>query len=385
MLRRRTLRLGHRRKNLCRFHHTDREWRMTIHQLLPCLRHGDAIGNHTIEIQRILRKWGHDSRIFADDIHDDMRAFAKSYHRLKRRHLRDALLIYHFSVGSGLSEYVRALPNPTILIYHNITPPDFLKGYDEYIRQVLEKGRHELKLFISHCDLALGDSEFNRLELEEMGFQQTGVLPIILNFDKYSLAPDQTVLNRYQDGWRNIIFVGRLVPNKCQEDIIHAFYLYKTYINPKSRLFLIGLGGIERYDLMLEQFLRRLQLDDVYFTGKVTDNELAAYYAIADLLVCMSEHEGFSVPLVEAMHANIPILAYNAASIPYTLDGAGVLINHKRYEEIAEMMDLLIEDQTVRAQILRAQQRRLEYFQKPKLERILQTSIDHVIGTGRQA
>jgi glycosyltransferase involved in cell wall biosynthesis len=352
---------------------------MKIHQILPCFRHGDAIGNHTIEIQRILKSWGYESLIFADDIHDEMRSLAKSYKKLKGRTLQDAIIIYHFSVGSEVSEFVKSLPNKKILIYHNITPHTFLRGHDDYIREILEQGRDELKQFVALCDLALGDSEFNRLELEEMGFQHTGVLPIIVNFDKYHNSPDPRIIRRYDDDSKNIIFVGRIVPNKCQEDIILAFYVYKKYINPKSRLFLIGMKGIERYDFMLAELVRKLQLDDVYFPGLITDAELAAYYQIADLLLCMSEHEGFNVPLLEAMYVNIPILAYNATSIPYTLDGAGVLINQKRYEEIAEMMDLLMENQPLRAQILAAQRKRLEFFQKPRLEKLLKTYIERVV------
>ena len=217
---------------------------MKIHQLLPCLRHGDAIGNHTLEIQRILQRWGHESLIFADDIHADMRSFARSYKKLKGRHLKDAILIYHFSVGSPISEFVKTLPNKKLLIYHNITPGSFLHGYDGYIREVLDQGRTELQHFANLCDLALGDSEFNRQELESFGFPHTGVLPIILDFEKYTRAPDENVLQRYKDGNRNVLFVGRLVPNKCQEDVIQAFYMYTRYIQPKSRLFLIGLGEL---------------------------------------------------------------------------------------------------------------------------------------------
>jgi glycosyltransferase involved in cell wall biosynthesis len=353
---------------------------MKIHQILPTFRREDAIGNHTIEIQRILRNLGYKSMIFADDIHDSVRSLAKSYKKLKGWKLRDAIIIYHFSVGSDVSEFVKSLPNKKILIYHNITPAHFLRGYDDFVKEILEQGRGELKLFVDVCDLALGDSEFNRLELEEMGFKSTGVLPIILNFDKYDNLSDPRIINRFNDEYKNIIFVGRVVPNKCQEDIILAFYMYKTYINPKSRLFLIGMQGIERYDFMLEELISHLQLDDdVHLTGLVTDEELAAYYKIADLLLCMSEHEGFNVPMLEAMHANIPILAYNATSIPYTLDGAGVLINKKNYEEIAEIMDLLMEDQTLRSRILENQRKRLPFFQKPRLEGILKSYIEQII------
>ncbi len=351
---------------------------MKIHQLLPCLRHGDAIGNHTLEIQRILRRWGYESEIYADDIHLDMRSYAKSYKKLKGRHLKDAILIYHFSVGSPISEFVKTLPNKKLLIYHNITPGSFLRGYDDYIREVLDQGRNELRHFASLCDLALGDSEFNRQELETFGFAKTGALPIILDFEKYTRSLNVNVMNRYKDGFKNILFVGRVVPNKCQEDVIQAFYLYTRYIQPRSRLFLIGLGGIERYDCMLDVFIKQLQLDNVHLTGKVTDEELAAYYHIADLMLCMSEHEGFSVPMIEAMHIGIPVLAYNATSIPYTLDDAGVLINEKRYAEIAEMMDLLIENQPFREKILHSQQQRLAYFARPRLEQVLKTYIEEI-------
>ena len=348
---------------------------MKIHQLLPCLSYGDAIGNHTLEIQRILQSWGHESLIFADDIHDNMRPFAKSYTKLKRQALKDAVLIYHFSVGSPVSDFVKTLPNRKMLIYHNITPGDFFRGYEDYIREVLERGRGELRDFVDLCDFAVGDSEFNRLELEELGFQRTGVLPIILDFDKYTRQPDPQVLSRYQDGWRNIIFVGRLVPNKRQEDIIQAFAIYKRYVNPKSRLFLIGGGGIERYDFMLEELIRRLGVKDIHITGKVTDDELAAYYQLADLMLCMSEHEGFSVPMVEAMHSGLPILAYNSTSIPYTLGESGVLANEKRYDEVAEMIDLMIENQRFRQGIIENQHRRLSDFERANVEQILKSSL----------
>ncbi len=353
---------------------------MKIHQLLPCLRHGDAIGNHTLEIQRILRQWGHDSEIYADDIHADMRAYAKSYTKLRGSALRDAILIYHFSVGSPVSDFVKSVSNKKLLIYHNITPGHFFKGYEDYIRQVLDNGREELHHFVNACDLAVGDSEYNRIELEEAGFLRTGVLPIILDFDKYSRSPDALVLQRFDDDWVNLIFVGRVAPNKRQEDIIHAFYVYKQYVNPKSRLFLIGLGGIERYDFMLQEFIKKLGVNDVHLTGKVSDDELAAYYRIADLLLCMSEHEGFNVPMVEAMHAGVPVLAYNSTSIPYTLGESGVLIHEKRYDEIAEMIDLLVTDHALRIQVIEAQRKRIGYFDRSRLEQLLQSYIEQFTG-----
>lgn len=350
-----------------------------IHQILPCLSSGDAIGNHTLEIQGILRKWGYTSYIFADDIHEEVRSFAKPYLQYKKYSSPDNLLIYHFSVGSPVSEMIKTLPDRKIFIYHNITPPEFLRGFEDYTYEVLRKGRDELRTFRDLSNLALGDSEFNRMELEEMGFNPTGVLPIIIDFEKYKTWPRSSIVAKYKDDYVNLLFVGRVIPNKRQEDVLLTFYFYKKYINPKSRLFFVGLHGIERYDLMLGELIRRLKLEDVYFTGKVQFDELLAYYTIAHVFLCMSEHEGFCVPLVESMYFKIPIIAYHAASIPYTLGNSGVLVHSKKYEEIAEMIHVLIENQDFRKKIIEAQLQRLEFFQKPRLEQILKTYVEQVI------
>ena len=162
---------------------------MKIHQILPCLRRGDAIGNHTLEIQRLLRSWGHESSIFADDIHNEVRSLAKPYRKLKGRTLRDAIIFYHLSVGSDVSKFVKSLPNKKIINYHNITPASFLKGYDGFFKRVLERGRDELRLFVNDCELALADSEYNRLELDEMGFKNTGRTALRLPRNKKSPSP----------------------------------------------------------------------------------------------------------------------------------------------------------------------------------------------------
>jgi glycosyltransferase involved in cell wall biosynthesis len=350
-----------------------------IHQILPCLSSGDAIGNHTLEIQEILQRWGYTSYIFADDIHKEVRAFAKPYIHYKKYSSPDNILIYHFSVGSPVSELVRGLPDKKILIYHNITPSEFLKGFEDFTYDVLRRGRDELRAYRNVCNLALGDSEFNRLELEEMGFKSTGVLPIITDFEKYTIPPRNSIATKYQDGYVNLLFVGRVIPNKRQEDVILAFYFYKKYINPKSRLFLVGLNGIERYDFMLEELIKRLKLDDVYFTGKVQFDELLAYYTVAHVFLCMSEHEGFCVPLVESMYFKTPIIAYDAGSIPYTLDNSGIRVHSKKYEEIAEMIHLLVEDKDFRAKVIESQTRRLTFFHKARIEEILRVYLNQLI------
>ncbi len=177
---------------------------------------------------------------------------------------------------------------------------------------------------------------------------------------------------------KNILFVRRWFRINARKMSFKRFTCIRDTFNLDLAYFSSAWSGIERYDCMLDVFIKQLQLDNVHLTGKVTDEELAAYYHIADLMLCMSEHEGFSVPMIEAMHISIPVLAYNATSIPYTLDDAGVLINEKRYAEIAEMMDLLIENQPFREKILHSQQQRLAYFARPRLEQVLKTYIEEI-------
>jgi hypothetical protein len=160
-----------------------------------------------------------------------------------------------------------------------------------------------------------GDSEFNRQDLEALGFTRTGVLPVVPDFSHLDGAADRTVADQFDDAWTNVLFVGRTVPNKKLEDVIRFFHWYHTFYNPHSRLFLIGAQhGLDRYTVALHQLAATLGNDHVHVVGQVSNDELAAFYEIADLFLCASEHEGFCVPLVEAFYKQIPVLAYAAAA-----------------------------------------------------------------------
>ena len=127
----------------------------------------------------------------------------------------------------------------------------------------------------------------------------------------------------YDDDYVNILFTGRVVPNKKQEDVIEAFYYYKRFIQPKSRLILVGsFAGIDKYHDQLEAYVNKLGLEDVIFTGQIKFDEILAYYQLADLFLCMSEHEGFCVPIVEAMYFNVPVIARDTSAIAWTLAGS---------------------------------------------------------------
>jgi glycosyltransferase involved in cell wall biosynthesis len=214
--------------------------------------------------------------------------------------------------------------------------------------------------------LALADSEYNRRDLLAAGYAPTGVLPLAVPNTLAQVQPDTEVLNRFDDGVANLLFVGRLVPNKRQEDVIKAFY-YLRQIRPRSRLFLVGSWqNTRRYYAWLQEFAGRLGLSEaVYFPGHVSTAALAAYYRLADLFVCMSEHEGFCVPLIESMHFGVPVVAYASTAVPGTLGGAGILVREKRYDVIAELLHLLISDRKLYRQVVERQYARVQAFQEP--------------------
>lgn len=352
---------------------------MEIHQILPSITFEDAIGNYTLEIKSIIESWGYKSEIFAQDIHPMLAHITKPLTKYHKYSSPENIVIFHFAIGSDVSQFVKMLPDKKILIYHNITPPHFFRGINDSLSQLVQRGRREIKELNTVTILALGDSEYNREELEGLGFKNTGVLPILIDFEKYARKPTQKILDKFNDGHSNLLFVGRISPNKKQEDIIKMFYFYKKHIDSKARLFLVGsYEGMERYYEQLAYLIKEFGLNDVFITGKVDFKDLLAYYKVADVFVSMSEHEGFCVPLLESMYFGIPIVAYNSTAIPYTLDESGVLFNQKRYEEVAEMCHMLISNRAVRGQIIDTQTKHLKTFEKTVIEKKLMEYIKQV-------
>lgn len=337
---------------------------MEIHQILPTISPGDAVGNEAQEIKRVLNEWGYKSEIYAQNIHPKVNA--NKYTDYNKKSSKENILIFHFSIGSEVSEFVKKLPDKKIMIYHNITPPEYFIGVNDTLVSLLENGKKELHSLVGHIDLAIGDSEYNRLELQKVGFKNTDVLPIILNLGEYN-CPNQKLLSKYSDDYVNFLFVGRVTPNKRQEDIIKVFYYYKL-INPKSRLFLAGsYEGCEVYLDYLKKLIQNLNLKDVHLLGKISFDDLVSYYKLADIFISMSEHEGFCVPILESMYFEIPIIAYKSTAIPFTLENAGILVKEKNYCEIAEMANIFIEDEELRSTLVKKQKDRLNDFKREKI------------------
>lgn len=342
---------------------------MEIHQLLPNLSYGDAISNHALEIQKILKKCGYRSNIYTQHADPEVKKFSNPYEKHKKVSSRKNILIFHYSIGSKMFQYIFDAPDKKIMIYHNITPHSFFKNFNNHLYFLTKSGRERLNSFCNIPYLSIADSEYNAGELRKLGFKNVNVLPVIIDFQNFKRPPSKSILEKYNSRYTNIIFVGRIVPNKKYEDIIKSFYFYKKNINNKSRLFLIGsYTGMESYFNSLKELVDNLDIDDVIFTGRVTGEELIAYYQLADIFLCLSEHEGFCVPLLEAMYFKIPIIAYSSTGVPGTLSKAGILIGNKNYIEIAELIDVVINDKQIRESMIKNQIERLAEFRKDEIE-----------------
>jgi L-malate glycosyltransferase len=333
------------------------------HQLVPNLAFGDAISQQAITLRRILRATGLRSEIYAEHVDVRLRGEARPFRLLRDEVGAHAVVLFHFSIGSEVTDLFRLLPNRRVLVYHNITPPEFFHGVNAQVAASCARGREELRDLRAHCVTALADSEFNRCELEALGFERTAVLPIVLDAERYALRPIRRLERPYRDGHVNFLHVGRLVPNKRIEDVLKVFYFYRRRINPDSRLFLVGIDtDMEIYSLALRQMIDELGISGVSFRGRVSQRELVTYYRLAHVYLCMSEHEGFCVPLVEAMYLGVPVIAYAAGAVPETLGDGGALVLRKDFAEIAELAALLCEEAGLRASLVAAGRERARHF-----------------------
>ncbi|MGE3509182.1 MAG: glycosyltransferase [Vicinamibacterales bacterium] len=335
--------------------------RPAVHQVLATLGYGDAIGHEVLGIQRVLRLAGFASDIFVETADRRLEPLTRDYRELVDASHPDNLLLHHFSIGSKASRTAYALPDRMALIYHNITPPQYFVGVHRTLARQCFRGRRELQAYVDRCDLAMGDSEFNRQDLEALGFRRTAVLPVVPDFSHLERKPNPFVAQQFDDDWTNILFVGRVIANKKIEDIIRAFHAYHTRHNARSRLLIVGIFSLfERYLAALNHLVAELDLEHVHFTGHVSDEELVAYYDIADLFLCQSEHEGFCVPLVEAFFKQVPVLAYAATAVPATMDGGGVLFDDKDPAYVAALMDAVLSDAALQEAILERQDAAVE-------------------------
>ena len=335
-----------------------------VFQIVSSLNFGDAVGNDVMAIQNFLKKENIVTAIFANSIHSKIEV-GTAFLIDKLPELReDDIVFYHFASEDPLCELIKKVPCKVIIRYHNVTPPKFFHGFDLGAEMNTKKGLEQIRELAPYIDYGIVVSEFNKQDLINMGYTcPIEVVPILIQFDDYKKKPSQSVIDKYSDGRHNIIFVGRMAPNKKVEDVISAFATYKMMYDKDARLFLVGNYNEEdKYYKFLRKHISKLQVEDVFFSGHIPFDEILAYYTIADVFICMSEHEGFCVPLVEAMFFDVPIVAYLKCAVPDTLKGTGVGIANKDFELIAMKMNDLMQNDTCRNDIILGQRKRLADF-----------------------
>jgi glycosyltransferase involved in cell wall biosynthesis len=350
---------------------------LQINQWVPAAHKGDAIGDSARRVRGLLRALGHESEIYAltidDDLKDDVREFRDPHAA------RGDLTIFHYALPSPMTAAFASLSGGRILQYHNVTPAHYFAPYDPALFRLASLGRQELGTLVGRVDLALGDSEYNRRELEAMGFLTTGVFPIAVDTARVTRKVHQPALESIlDDGLVNFLFVGRIAPNKKIEDHIKLAEVFKRYVDAYYRFIFVGRNDVvPRYYSMIRALMAdyRLLHDRFIFTGPVPDDELALYYQHAAVYISLSEHEGFCVPLVEAMAADVPILAYASSAVPDTLGGAGVQFAPKDLEVAAELLGELAFNDALRAEVVAGQRRRLADFDDSRITRDLKSLV----------
>lgn len=329
-----------------------------IHQLLPNLTYGDAISNHALAIRGYLRNLGYASDIYVRYLDKRVAQEAKIFDSTSIN--TEAGLLYHHSIGSELTDHAVKHQGPKCLIYHNITPARYFEPYRPEFAKILQRGRDELHQLAKYFSLSVGVSKYNASELSKYGFHNPGVLPIPVDPYKWNISADALLIKQLQDGKTNILFVGRISPNKCQDHLLEAFASYRA-MEQNSRLIFVGSGEVDDpYYQHIFKTIYRLDLTShVMCTGQVNDAQLSAYYRTAHLYWSMSEHEGFCVPIVEAMWFDIPVLAYKSSAIPETLGEAGMMFEDKTdWNKVAALAKRIVHDGDLRDKIIQAQRER---------------------------
>ena len=358
---------------------------MHFFHVTPSLAFGDAISNDIFALIRIARERGIACEIFSTVIDTRLPCGTARYVNDFPQVKKDDIVFFHLSTGTSLNEWIKTVPCRKIMLYHNITPPEFFHGYYFQAEENCRRGLVETQSLQTVFDMVFADSSFNKQNLIDMGYgADIKVLPVLIPFSDYEKAPSDRIINAYsQDGFTNILFVGRLAPNKCQQDVITAFDAYQRNFNPKSRLFIVGNPCPDSYRDALMEYTRLLGTENVIFTGHTKFDEILAYYHLCDLFLCQSEHEGFCVPLVEAMYFHKPIVAYDSSAIGETLGGGGFLLKEKNPMETAAVMNRILTDNSLRKVIVGNQDERLQYFSYERIRDLFWSYMDEFIG-GKQ-
>jgi glycosyltransferase involved in cell wall biosynthesis len=356
-----------------------------IHQLVHTLSYGDAISTEVLALQRALRSMGRDSEIYALHEHPKLKGRSRPLSALSAGTQADIIL--HYSLGSPLNPlYAEWNTGARILIYHNVTPAHWYAGINHRVAEDIKRGLSELPGLCKLSDALWADSEFNAGELRALGFTAS-VLDLCVDPERWDTPRNEGIYSLVKGTPElHVLHVGRIAPNKCIEDIVKSFYFLHRYVEKRSRLWLVGIDtDTELYSFALRRLVAGLGLEDsVEFAGCLADEEVRALYEACSVYVCMSEHEGFCLPLIEAMHFGLPVIGYGAGAVPATLGGAGIVVSEKRHAHLGQLFFDVGSDTPLRDDVVSRGRARVQEFSYERFVARVATLVKSVSTKGAQ-
>ena len=322
---------------------------MRVDQVIPSLASRDAIGVHTLNLRDALRAAGIGSDVYYGSYTPDVEHEGRPVTELGRSG-RERWLLYQASIGSPVYDILAARTEPKLVNYHNITPAVLLRDWEPNVAYEVALGRTQLARLAPQSRFAVADSAFNESELHALGYEGTAVVPLLIDMAAKSDRPDPDLMARLsdrksRDGGADLLYVGKISPHKAPHDLAKMLDVLRRLYDPAARLHLVGSPLGDTYEPALRAFVSELGLDDaVNLAGSVTPDELEAYYRAADVFVSASDHEGFCVPLGEAMGHGLPIVAYGVTAVPETVAGAGLVLPDKSPAIFAAAVGRLLAD-----------------------------------------
>ena len=343
-----------------------------IDQVIPSLASRDAIGGHVVQLRDLLRSQGYESDIYYGNATPDRLEYGFPVDRLGDRSPSGRVLLYQLSIGSGVADIFRERSERKFVNYHNITPADLLEAWMPAVGEEVRWGRAQLRDLAPVTEFAIADSQFNERELQQAGYRSTTTVPLLIDLDSFAGSPDPALRARLADqkatGGSDLLFVGKVSPHKGQHDLIKALAAYRRLYDPLARLHIVGGSISDDYQSAIRRYAEELDLlDAVEIAGSVTHEELIAYYAASDVFVCLSNHEGFCVPLLEAMYHRLPIVAYTNTAVPETVEGAGLILPNKEPIRVAAAVDRVVGDLRLRSALASAAEERVATFALPRV------------------
>lgn len=361
-----------------------------LHQFVPNLAAGDAIGVHVRLTQQVLRAAGWESDIFYDDCQASVRRLGRHYTAFDRGidgRGGDAWILFQLSTGSPMTGFLLDQELPFGVYFHNITPPLYFDRWEPGAADNLRQALCDMRRLAPHARFGLANSTFSETDLATAGYGPTAVSPVLMDAKELDRPHSERLLQRLRretaGGGTRWLFVGRVAPNKCQHDVIAAFAAYRELYDGSAHLTLVGGRTSNVYYRSLELLAAELGVAGaVEFTDTISDEEKLACYRAADVFVCLSEHEGFKVPVLEAMHFDVPVVAYEASAVPETVGDGGLLLSDKDPLLVATAVDRVLRDEALRVELVAAGRRRAEHFALEHTSRRLLEVLDGFVGAG---